>query len=182
MMDTRELEELMKQYTALVYAVVAGILGHDRKADVEEVVSDVFYAFWKADKYDISGDGAKKLLITIARRQAINRLKQQGRRCEEELDREILEAGLVDEKVIQNMESESIRKVLSSLDPLDSKIFTLRYYWCQSVKEIARAIGVKPKYVENRLYSCKKLIRKRLLACGITHEGGEYLMKEEGVK
>lgn len=172
-MDEREFDGIITRYTPLVRTVAAGIIGRRKQRDIEEVVSDVFVAYWKADKYDESDGGTKNLLVTIARRQAINRAKQLGRRIEEELDEETAAAGLVDEEVADRLESGVIREVINGLTPPDNEIFTRRYFYCQSVKEIAASMKLKPKYVENRLYLAKKTIREQLSARGIKGEGRE---------
>ena len=68
-MDEKQLAALMCRYAPMVTAVVSGILGRGHRRDVEEVTVDVFYQFWRADKYDEGEQGIRNLLITIARRQ-----------------------------------------------------------------------------------------------------------------
>ena len=116
----------------------------------------------------------RKLLQTIARRQAINRLHAIARRREditddEMLDAELCAAGLWDDEISAACDRELIRAVIDGLPPPDNDIFVRRYYYCQSVKEIARAIHRTPKFVENRLYLAKKTVRERLLAAGFGH-------------
>ena len=170
-MNEKELAYLMHRYAPMVTAIVSGMLGRGHRQDVEEVTADVFYAYWKADKYDESEQGTRNLLITIARRQAINRLHRIARTNIEILDDEVLDAelcaaGLWDDEISAACDREIIRAVIDGLTPPDNEIFTRRYYYCQSVKEIARALKLKPKYVENRLYLAKKTIRERLLTAG----------------
>ena len=173
-MDEQQLSRLMRTYAPLVTAVVSGVLGRKYRRDVEEVVADVFYLYWKTEKYDESDRGTRNLLITIARRQAINRLRSIARRREdimedEVLDAELCAAGLWDDEISAACDREMIRAVIDGLTPPDNEIFVRRYYYCQSTKEIARAIGKTPKYVENRLYLAKKTIRAKLLAAGFGH-------------
>lgn len=170
-MDEKQLAHLMRRYAPMVTAVVSGILGRGHKPDVEEVTADVFYQFWRAEKYDESDRGVRNLLITIARRQAINRLHKIARRKEdiaddEVLDAELCAAGLWDDAITAACDRELIRAVIDGLTPPDNEIFVRRYYYCQSVREIARTIRKTPKFVENRLYLAKKTVRERLLAAG----------------
>lgn len=172
-----DFETLVRRYSGLVYTVVSGILGRGRKRDIEEVMSDVFVAYWQTKKYDESDPSVRNLLIVIARRQAVNRYRQLLRTDADELNEELAAAGLLDDIVAQHCEAAAIREVIASLKPPDNEIFTRRYYYCQSVKEIARALGIRPKKVENRLYYAKKAIRERLLAKGI---GTEYADGKKG--
>ena len=173
-MEEKQLAALMRRYAPMVTAVVSGVLGRGHRRDTEEVVADVFYQFWRANKYDESEQGVRNLLITIARRQAINRLHSIARKKEEILDDEVLDAelcaaGLWDDEITAACDRELIRAVIDGLTPPDNDIFVRRYYYCQSVKEIARAIHKTPKFVENRLYLAKKTVRERLLAAGFGH-------------
>lgn len=170
-MNTDGIEKIIVRYTPLVETVVSGVLGRSKKQDIEELVSDVFVAYWKAEKYDCSDSGVKNLLITIARRQAINRMIKLNRHVYDELDDEISDGGLIDDEVISNIESSIIRKVINNLTPPDNEIFTRRYYYCQSVREIAHEMKLKVKYVENRLYLAKKTIREQLVSNGVNGEG-----------
>ncbi len=166
-MDEQKLDLIIQKYSPLVYTIVSGILGKEKKSDIEEVCSDVFAAFWFAEKYDTSDMGIHALLVTIARHHAINRAKMLRKHIWEELNEEIADAGLTDDTVADKIQAEIIRQVIDSLTPPDNEIFTRRYYYCQSVKEIAGNLGVKPKYIENRLYYTKSKIRKELLKKGI---------------
>ena len=174
-MNEKQLSAWMQKYAPMVTAVVSGILGRGHRRDTEEVVADVFYQFWRAEKYDESDRGMRNLLLTIARRQAINRLHAIARRKEDILDDEVLDAelcaaGLWDDDVSAACDRTLIRAVIDGLPPPDNDIFVRRYYYCQSVKEIARALHKTPKFVENRLYLAKKTVRERLLAAGFGHD------------
>ena len=166
-MDEKELDNIIKKYSPLVYTVISGILGKEKTADIEEVASDVFSAFWFAKKYDTSDSGIRALLVTISRHHAVNRAKQLRKNVWEELSDEIADAGLTDSEVSEKIQAKIIKEVIDSLTPPDNEIFTRRYYYCQSVKSIAANLGVKPKFVENRLYYAKSKIRKELLKRGI---------------
>ena len=173
-MDEKQLSVLMRRYAPMVTATVSGMLGRGHAHDVEEVVADVFYLYWRAEKYDESESGTRALLLTIARRQAINRLHKIARRREEIVEDEVLDAelcaaGLWDDEISAACDREMIRAVIDGRPPPDNDIFVRRYYYCQSVKEIARALHRSPKFIENRLYLAKKTVRARLLAAGFGH-------------
>ncbi len=177
-MDDKQLAYLIDRYAPMVTAVVSGMLGRGHKRDTEEVTADVFFAYWRAQKYDESEAGTRNLLLTIARRQAINRLYAIARSerlkteivSDELLDAELAAGGLGDDTVTTYLDARIIRSVIDALTPPDNEIFTRRYYYCQPIKEIARAMHLPPKTVENRLFTGKKKIRAALLAEGIGTE------------
>ena len=158
-----ELSALMEAYEPLLYAITIGILGRTRKEDAEECVADVFVAYWRNRHQPI--DNVQAYLAVSAKHTALNRLKQLRRREYEELTEEMpdLFSLTPEEEVIEAVNGEIVRQVLTALQGYDSEIFLRRYFWCQSVREIARQMGLKPKFVENRLYLAKKVIRADLL-------------------
>ncbi len=184
-MDEQQLAALIDKYAPMVTAVVSGMLGRGHRRDTEEVTADVFFAYWRATKYDESEVGTRNLLLTIARRQAINRLYQIARLgrlqtefvSDELLDAELAASGLGDDSITTYLDAHIIRSVIDALSPPDNEIFTRRYYYCQPVKEIARTMHLPAKSVENRLYAGKKKIRAALLAQGI---GTPYETKQKG--
>ncbi|MDD4774034.1 MAG: sigma-70 family RNA polymerase sigma factor [Eubacteriales bacterium] len=161
-----ELEALIRKYKNLVYTVVASVIGHCHKQDIEECIADVFVSLWQSG-HDSAQEDISNLVITVARRRAIDKMRSMKRCVWEELNDEISSAGLLEDEVLVNLNSDIIRRALISLPAPDGEIFTRRYYYCQSIKEIARALKVKPKYIENRLYQSKKTIRQKLIALKI---------------
>ena len=69
------MEQLMNQYTGLVYAVVKSKLddSHYVSSDIEDCVADVFSKFYaELSDYDPKISSIKTYLCVIARNQAIN--------------------------------------------------------------------------------------------------------------
>lgn len=156
----------MKQYEPLVWTVVSGIL--ENRRDREEAAADVFISLWNSG-FNPEADGAKSYIITLARRRAIDRLRSESRQLSIPIDPDSELEGefVLDDAVSDRINSEVIAEVIRSLDPPDNDIFTRRYYYGQSVKHIARELGLKPGYVKSRLERAKSGIRERLLARNI---------------
>lgn len=161
--EENDLASLMEAYTPLLYTIAVGILGHSRREDAEECVADVFVAYWR--NRDRAIGNVKAYLAVSAKHMALNRLKQIRRRQYAELTEEIPDLASLspEEEVMETVNGEIVRQVLAILKPPDGEIWLRRYFWCQSVKEIARQMGLKPKFVENRLYLTKKTVRSLLL-------------------
>jgi len=158
-----ELEALMDAYENLLYAITVGILGKSRREDAEECVADTFLAYWRNRHRPI--ENVQAYLAVSAKHMALNRLKQLRRREYEQLTEEMPDLFSLspEEEVMETINEEIVRQVLAELKGYDGEIFLRRYFWCQSVKEIARQMGLQPKFVENRLYLAKKQIREELL-------------------
>ena len=158
-----ELEALIDAYISLLYAITVGILGKNHREDAEECVADTFLAYWRNRHRSI--ENVQAYLAVSAKHMALNRLKQLRRREYEQLTEEMPDLFSLspEEEVMETINEEIVRQVLSDLQGYDGEIFLRRYFWCQSVKEIARQMGLQPKFVENRLYLAKKHIREELL-------------------
>lgn len=158
-----DLASLMDAYQNLLYAIAIGILGRNRREDAEECVADVFVAYWRNRHRPI--ENLQAYLAVSAKHMALNRLKQLRRREYEELteDTPDLFSLTPEEEVMEAVNEEIVQQVLAGLKGYDGEIYLRRYFWCQSVREIARQMGLKPKFVENRLYLAKKTIREELL-------------------
>ena len=79
------MEQLMNQYTALVYAVIKGKLSESYyvSSDIEDCMADVFSEFYtELAKYDPKVSSVKSYLCVLARNHAIDivrkRARQQG--------------------------------------------------------------------------------------------------------
>ncbi|MBQ8510912.1 MAG: sigma-70 family RNA polymerase sigma factor [Clostridia bacterium] len=167
-MTEADLAALMRQYEALVWTVVSGILRSRR--DCEEASADVFITLWNnRETFDPDDPGVKSYIITLARRRAIDRLRAEARHNADPLDEldGALSAESPESEVSDRLNAQIIAGVITSLPPPDAEIFTRRYYYSQPVKQIAAAMGLKPSYVKSRLERAKEEIRRRLLANNI---------------
>lgn len=73
----------------------------------------------------------------------------------------------VEEEAMQNADHALLRQLIQDMDSPDKEIFIYRYYNCFTVKEIAQALQLKAKAVENRLARGKKKLKKQLIHSGI---------------
>ena len=63
---------------------------------------------------------------------------------------------------------QSINAFLETEKPGNRRIFVCRYFYCQSVAEIARRQGVSQAHVKSALYRSRERLKKHLEADGIT--------------
>lgn len=144
------LEELLDRYTPYVSSVAARIL-RGRQADVEELTADVFLAAWE-NREKLRPGQVKGWLGAVARNKAKNKLRQMGRTLpleEDALDLPGPEdpAGALE----REEEGRRVRRAVDSLPAPDRELFLRRYYYAQSVKEIAGAMGLNESAVKTRL-------------------------------
>ncbi|MCL1847576.1 MAG: sigma-70 family RNA polymerase sigma factor [Coriobacteriia bacterium] len=149
--DEDALGRIIDKYAAYVCAVIRRVLGN-RMAheDVEELASDVFYAFWQnADKAD--GQKLRAYLGSIARNKAINRLRQYHEDLHFEDDWISLPAPSLEGEQAEREQRALVRKAVLGMEETDRRIFLLHYYDCRSVTDIAAELDMSGEAVKKRL-------------------------------
>lgn len=159
------INEVITKYSKLLWSVAGAVLNHvGSTQDVEECVADTFIYLWEhPEKYDFQCGKLKTWLSIVARTQAVNRYREITKRNLVPLeDTDFIEQlGIVD----TFLESESRRSLLAAINALgepERKILIRRYYYEQKPKEIALALDISVKQVDNRLYQTKQKLRKAL--------------------
>ena len=159
------IQTVMNAYAKLVWSVAGAVLGQAASIqDVEECVADVFIYLWQnPDKFDPQRGKLKTWLALVARSQAIDRYRVLTRQMETPLEDAVLAgtAGIVD-GILAQEDRQRLRQELLTLPEQDREILLRRYYYAQKPKEIALAMGLPVKGVENHLYRTKQRLRRRM--------------------
>ena len=162
------MERLMNQYTGLVYAVVKGKLENSYyvSSDIEDCVADVFSKFYaELSDYDPERGNIKSYLCVIARNHAINIAKRRSMIERLPLDGEDPLGQYADDVSIDSeiAEEELRREVIGAIEALgepDSSILFRKYYYGESSKEIAEAVGLTASNVDTRAHRALNKLRK----------------------
>lgn len=158
---------LIEQYTGLVYTVVKNkISAVCTSQDIEEIVSDVFVAFYQQlDMVDADKGKLSAYLITIAKRKSVDRLRRLARDCNvSSYDDGFIE--IPDSFCMENdTETGELYKHLideiNALGEPDSTIIYHKYYLGESAKQIAKYTGLSSENVRKRQQrALEKLQRK----------------------
>lgn len=163
--DEATINHVINKYFKLTWSIVSAILKNVATTqDIEECVADVFVYLWKnCDQYNPGRGKLKIWLSVVARSRAINKYHQIVKRNDISLDDvpfvdqlDIVDGILVEER--KRMLVAAIR----SLDELSQEILIRRYYYDQKPKEIAVALCIPVKHVENHLYRTKRKLRNMI--------------------
>ncbi len=128
--------------------------------DMEECVADVFIDLWEhPQKYDESRGSLKAWLSVIARNKAIDRYRQKTKIQTIPLEETVL-AQMGVEPEMENREE--LQEALAELTEEEREILLRRYVYQQKPKEMAVALGLSVKQIENRLYRIKAKMRKQM--------------------
>lgn len=161
--DKIEFQQIYEHtYQKLIY-VGKGILHN--QLDAEELVHDAFVKIaTDFPKYrGKSLDDMMGILFVIVKHNCINRIHERERHKETliQVDENLL--GEDDDPLEEILTSETaslLEKAMRELPETDRNIFTLRYYYDMSYKEIAHTLGMKAKTVDMRLFRAKKKLRE----------------------
>ena len=159
------INEVITKYSKLLWSVAGAVLSNIGSIqDVEECVADTFIYLWEhPDKYDPQRGKLKTWLSIVARTQAVNKYREISKQNTISLEDTdfIAQLGVFD----NILEAETRRSLLASVNTLgepDREILIRRYYYDQKPKEIAFALDMSVKQVDNRLYQTKLKLRESL--------------------
>lgn len=163
--DEAAVGHVITKYSRLIWTIVSRVLGSAAsEQDVEECVADVFVYLWQnPEKFDPKRGKLKVWLSVVARSRAIDRSRELSRRGELPLD-EMLAADELDiaDGIAAEEARERLRAEVGKLNGLEREILVRRYYDGQPPREIARALSMTVKQVNNQLYRTKRKLREML--------------------
>ncbi len=154
--------ETEKKYGKMCRSIARNILRNE--ADAEECTSDVYLTVWNCippqEPYDFCAYIAKITRnLAFNRRKAKGRQKRGGGRCDAVLEE--LSAVLQDTEDIEDISEglrirELIERYLFSIDSDKRKGFVMRYWFCDSISDIALSLGMSKGQVKMMLLRTRK--------------------------
>ncbi|MBO1307248.1 sigma-70 family RNA polymerase sigma factor [Enterococcus sp. 669A] len=164
--DEQFFDQLMDQYSKLLWAVAATILtakNSSQQMDIEEVVSDVFLRLWQQpEKYKPSKGSIKSYLVVMTKSMALNKLKSKQRHQHENIS-EISEEYLSNiPKAEEEIAWQELYDAVMLLEEPTRRILILRFFYEMKPSEIQSQLGLSSKEVDNRLYRGKKKLQEFL--------------------
>ena len=167
------INEIITKYSKLLWSVAEAVLSHIGSVqDVEECVADTFIYLWEhPEKFNHQRGKLKTWLSIVTRTQAVNRYREITKRNTLPLE----DTDFIDQLSVVDavLEAETRKALLASVNALgepDREILIRRYYYNQKPKEIALALDMSVKQIDNRLYQTKRRLREMLTRS----EGGQY--------
>ena len=165
---------VQNQYTPLCRSVAMNLLGDPH--DAEECLNDTWYALWNAIPPQ-RPENLAAYTVKITRNLAMKRLTSQNAQKRQAIMlpydelRECLPDSASPEELLEGRElAEILNGFLGKLDRNSRDLFLRRYWFFDSVKEIAQGFGMSETRVTTKLYR----IRKKLKDC-LAKEAGIYV-------
>lgn len=160
--DERMLAFVVQKYSKLLWKIVASILLNVSSVqEVEECVADVFIFLWQyPEKYNSDKAKLSSWLSMIARSKAVDRYRSLIKRKEISLEETIIESLGYAEVKTSDEDKEELLSYIAELDEKEKELIVRRYYYEQKPAEIAIALDLPKKQIENRLYYIKQKLKK----------------------
>ncbi len=166
------IRELDKKYGKAVKTVAQNILRE--RQDAEECVNDAYLGVWSSIPPQ-RPDSLGGYVCRIARNRAVSRLRAEAaaKRNDgfdlvlDELE-ECIPSGVDVEAELEGKElARAVDRFLATLDYDDRFLFVRRYFFADSVKQIAAAMGRRENQLSVRLFRLREKLRKNLVKEGL---------------
>lgn len=160
------LDAVQQKYGAMCRAIARNLLGSEE--DAQECVNDALHGLWNA----VPPQRPRKLgafLAAIVRNLAMKRLSYQNAEKRsgvmlsyEELSQCIPDVHCAEEVLERMVLSDVLNRFLRTLDRDSRDLFLRRYWFCDSVSQIAKGFGISETRVTTKLYRIRKKLKEYL--------------------
>ena len=167
--DEAAMEVIINRYSRLLWRVCAAVLSKSGGTqDVEECVADAFVYLWRyPERYDSSRSTLKTFLCMVARSRAMDRYRSLMRSRRAAVGASVLYTLCIYRLDIsaQALSAETRQELTAALHTLpeeEQDMLLRRYLGDQKPREIALALGITSRQVQNRLYRARSRLRAQL--------------------
>jgi RNA polymerase sigma-70 factor (ECF subfamily) len=163
------LKSIYMRYESLLRTVIHGVVRDE--ADVDDVLHDVFLQLWEqGDRYNPNERGLRGLLVTSARRRALDRLRRRAayRRATENLQSDagnplVCARSTSANDIEINDLSELLHRVIDALPDAQKEVIDLAFFKGMSQREIAAKRRISLGTVKTRLHLAQRKLYNYLL-------------------
>ena len=160
-------------YGGAVETICKNFLSGLPPQDLEEAIADTFIKLWQnSHSFRLEkGNSLKSYLYAIARNTSIDVLRKKQKALPIPLEEITIAAPVnIENDFIQKSMEDTLHQILKDMKEPDRTIFILRYFYCESIKNIAGKINCSTKKVENILFRGKGRLEAALKERGISHD------------
>ena len=167
------IEETSKKYGNYCRSIIRNILKNNQ--DVEECLNDTYLKLWAAIP-----PGRPNILLAyvgkIARNQALDRYKENTRKKRgggeiplllSELEECIPASDNIENEYMEGVTVDLINEFLYASEKLERMIFVRRYWYADSIKEIAKRYKMSTSKIKSILFRSRKKLKEYLEGEGI---------------
>ena len=167
--ESAALECIYMRYEPLLRTVILGVIRDE--SEVDDILHDVLLQVWEqADRYNPNERGLRGLLVTLARRRALDRLRRRAayHRATESL-RSDVDNPLTNEVTSTSDQLENsdlsalLRRVIQLLPKAQEEVINLTFFKGMSQREIAMQRRISLGTVKTRLHLAQRKLHNFLL-------------------
>ncbi|MCI0764128.1 sigma-70 family RNA polymerase sigma factor [Bacillus sp. TL12] len=129
---------------------------------IEECINDIFLSVWhNANKFHGEAEDFKKWIAAIAKFKAIDYYRKANKEVEitsDDLD--VNKGRSAEDEFIVIEDRNELVKIINELEPVDQKIFIMKFLLGFKTEEIGEKLGLTRAAVDNRIYRGKKKLQK----------------------
>ena len=166
--DERIINEVIVKYSKLLWPIASAVLKNvGSEQDVEECIADVFIDLWEnPDKYNPERGTLKTWLCMVTRCKPIDRYRVLSKHSTVPLEGAMMVGRMgMQDALLQEETKRELVAAVNALADVEKDILIRRYYYEQKPREIAKALDLPLKQVENHLYRSKQKLRKAISVC-----------------
>ena len=142
----------------------------ENKEDAEECVNDTWLKVWKAIPPQ-KPDNLSAFLGKIIRNTALNCLRDKNRKCRsngqlelalDELEECVAHVQSVEQELLEQELTNIMNRFLGTLSEMERNVFVCRYWYLDSISEIARCTEFGEGKIKSMLFRTRKKLKKYL--------------------
>jgi RNA polymerase sigma-70 factor (ECF subfamily) len=167
--ESEALECIYMRYESLLRTVILGVIRDE--SEVDDILHDVLLQVWEqGDRYNPNEKGLRGLLVTLARRRALDRLRRRAayRRATESLKKDIdnpltNEITMTSHQLENSDLSDLLSRVIQLLPEAQKEVINLAFFKGMSQREIASQRRISLGTVKTRLHLAQRKLHNFLL-------------------
>jgi RNA polymerase sigma-70 factor, ECF subfamily len=167
--ESEALECIYLRYESLLRTVILGVIRDE--SEIDDILHDVLLQVWdQGGRYNPNERGLRGLLVTLARRRALDRLRRRAayRRATESLKSDVdnpltNEITTTSSQLENNDLSALLKGVIQLLPEAQKEVVNLTFFKGMSQREIARQRHISLGTVKTRLHLAQRKLHNFLL-------------------
>ncbi len=158
------IEKLINEYYGYVYTIVKNLKSISiSNEDMEEIISDTFFAIWKNSRKLEKDVYIKPYLAGTAKNIIRNKYRTTNIDFSiADYEEKIIDLTSLQKITEENEQNEIIRNTLKKMKKEEYEIFMMFYYEALKIKEIAKKLSVSESKVKVILHRVRKQIKRNL--------------------